>query len=53
MSRVHSEDRVNGAFHYARDITDDVGHGHQVLVIDALVGDAVLDPHQLAQRNQR
>jgi hypothetical protein len=32
---------------------DDVGHGHEVLVIDALLDGDVLDLHQLAQRHQR
>jgi hypothetical protein len=38
---VHLEDGVHGALDDAGDVADDVGHGHEVLVIEALLdGDA-------------
>jgi hypothetical protein len=35
------------------DIADDVSHGHEVLVIEALLDGDVLDLHQFAQRHER
>jgi hypothetical protein len=34
---VHLEDGVDGALDHARHVADDVGHRHEVLVVDALV----------------
>ena len=50
---VHFQNGVNGAFDHAGDIADDIGHGHEIFVIDAFVGGRFLDGHQLAQRNER
>jgi hypothetical protein len=50
---VHLEDGIHGAFDDAGDIADDVGHGHEVLVIEALLDGDVLDLHQLTQRHER
>ena len=50
---VHLEDRIHGAFHDACDIADDISHGHEVLVINALVRDGLLHRYQLAQGHER
>ena len=50
---VHFRDGVNGALDHAGDVADDVGHGHQILVVDAFLGRGLLDAHQFAQRDER
>ena len=47
------EDGIDRAFDHAGHVADDVGHRHQVLVVDALVDEARLHLDQLAQRHQR
>ena len=36
---IHFKNRVNRAFHYTRDIADDVRNRHEILVIDAFLDD--------------
>ena len=50
---VHFQDRIDGALDHAGHVADDVGHGHQVLVVDAFLGRGLLDVHQFAQRHER
>ena len=41
---VHFQNRIDRAFHHAGHVADDVGHGHEILVIDALVDDGRARP---------
>ena len=49
---VHFENRIDRALHHARHIADDVGHRHQILVVDAFVHSGRLHLDQFAQRHQ-
>ena len=50
---VHFQDRVDGTLDDAGHVADHIGHGHQVLVVDAFLSRGLFDVHQLAQRNER